>query len=1474
MGISKSIAFAAPLRSSTFNAGPQSKFAGRNAVVVGGSVTTSLGIATIQPLTWIQEGLFVTADTPLSATIPAGLVAPYFIAVTTSSPVFVPGEVVTPTFVKRPQDMSTGTVLVAEWDGIEWRQLPHVQFDQQIVADELAAVKRDMIGIATGFNVEIDGSDLVVDPGTLTDRQGRLTTKTDTTTIAQLATDIDGLGRVDTLVFRRPDDSSTRAGVIKQVVGQAYDASDLLTTLHNTQIGNTLVLNQVAKTLVVPATNESIFLYIADVGAPSTLVLRASPDLMSTVSVAVNVATDLTYFDAILNPSGSIDIVYTRANSLYYKRVDTAGVDLFAETLLFADVVALLNPKIVSIKSGTGYFLHIVYERTVSGAVHTLHYIRLSAANTVETATQLLVNLSDVVTTPSLDKDDDDALLILAFANSGTNRVYLRTYDASTATGITAPAQIGSSLELQDDTFIISSSLVAPVTGAANPIVKRTDNKDTLVFWRHDKGAGVFGVAYYSPRALAAFGHKAVIVDLTAPAEDIDFLGVIVDGMSTAHFIAALASGDLYSASVRVDTAELVYVPGTLDTAIVVSGVDVAFNAKGSLVHTWAEPGLNETRFAKSTAGVSSNLRSWNVTPTDIYIAQYRTEDAVLAVSGLTHDENPTAQRLMEFMTCLAGGGQISWQIAGANKLVLTAAVPLNFYNRRATYTVPTNGPGGVTVASGQVAFVRVPDEDETQNLVLELADFGDGVLDRANRNIFPLFWNMSGVLYTRFAPFRLSSDGETIILGNSMSQEMLRYLSDEAIPVDSTPDPLAHGYSSITGATLLQSDGHNTAIGKLDAAIDAHHGQCKMTADGTTTRVLVAGANRVLLDGTTLTKEVSDLELNFSGAEIDFDTGDVFEDDGITPLGLNFTPIVVPNGQYAWYSVTLLPNAANGVNEMTAQLLVQPGSATGASPALAPKAAYVKGTKLGMVLVTGTVSGIAFIDQSDIHQLGSGSGSGSGDSDGNGAALQPADGFKALAFDDFDVASASVDSKVEAAPTNGAYSTTQELYQLSCDKTRTVTTVGTAYTLSGAPSFTVQVGDIIWSGTRFRRIDIVTTQTTGALDVAFSPDLTAAACMVAQAVWSKDLVNVGSAVEQTRLRDFYPATAIEQINIAYLDSLIANDAIADQVSVARIVVSACNEGLQASVTTPTTDLFSPIFTRPQAPGQILNYPLIANVNQERLFLCFFPNPNEATVTTTANVLGYEVSVYTEAALQTGGYLDSAFCMTDSSGTPNNCSNPTVVATKTRVQLGFNFVPDINSGKVAGDLHVLLEGQTVPRYYVGVVGAYWKEVIGSTDTIEFHADLSGFSLSIQVERRQGSVDTASQNALRLAALHEAIVGSATQVTLGTATHSTVTAAIADLATDGQLTILKGTYVENVIVTKRLKIQGQSYGTLISGTWTHAASSAFSDVGGMKIGDNIVFDVGANGIFFRHIFLAAGKTVTDNGTANSKMIIQE
>ena len=252
---------------------------------------------------------------------------------------------------------------------------------------------------------------------------------------------------------------------------------------------------------------------------------------------------------------------------------------------------------------------------------------------------------------------------------------------------------------------------------------------------------------------------------------------------------------------------------------------------------------------------------------------------------------------------------------------------------------------------------------------------------------------------------------------------------------------------------------------------------------------------------------------------------------------------------------------------------------------------------------------------------------------------------------------------------------------------------------------------------------------------------------MVSQAVFIKDLINLGDATQKTRIRDFY-SEDIENIHVDYFDSLVAADEVPDYVDEARIVCSASNEGLRTDTSTyPTSDEFTAHFTRPQAPTSVNDYALSVNTNQERCFLCFFPNPDNSSVTSIANILSYGCSLIVDSGIEAGGVLNSAFCYTDGSETENNCDAPFVSGSVTHIKLHFGYNPNVGDGYTHAEIEVIHDGQPIPKYISGVtVGKYWKPT--SSSEIELWADRSGFKESVEVRKRQG-INTVNNDGLQL-----------------------------------------------------------------------------------------------------------------------------
>lgn len=817
MAIRKHVKYRGRYASSTFNK-VQQLLAGVNGVLNGGETSTSGPTVTIQPLTFIQNGLIVDSDGTLTATLPGSLQAPYFVAVTSSSSVENLAEIITPTFVKRPQDADANTVLVAEWDGQEWRPLPKLQLEEIVVAEQLKMRELDFEGVANGFDVVDGGATLDVDPGTAIATDGSLVRKTESVSLAKGSADTDGFLRIDEVVLRKPLDSSVRVADIRSLPGPAFDDGGAANAdIGALSLGAGGLDETAAKLIQDPSTEDFYFLFLEGTPGPTAdLQLRTDSISLTAPTAAVTLVTDLTAFDAVLNPAGSIDLIYVRSTNLYHKRVDTSGATLIAESAIYTGTDIIDNPKVVAIPQAGDYYLHIVFEREISGSQRDIGYVRLSDVAAVETAYQTLATLADILVNPSIAKDDDDTLLFLAFENSGTQRVYLRTYDASTAAALAAPTQLGASLELQNEVWNLNTLSLMASSGATEPKVVRTAFKETYVFWRHLKGVGQYGIAAYSPAFKANVGYKSVMRELATPGELVTGFAVACDELSNAYFTLSEGGNVWKAAGLRMQTAELFGSGLALTPAPTADDHQLIYSSRGFLLHSYNSTGGQQVYIRKTTAAPQQTLRDRSLAPSDVSLARHRVDDNQLSVSGTALEEDDTIRRLYEFHNVYASGGVATWGIAAANTLVLVAALELRFFNRTGVYTVPANGPGGLSIPVNSVCYVQIPDDDSTSNLTLQVREMGSGLLDRHNRNVFPLFWNLGGNLYMRFAPWRADGGGETVIIGEGMSQEALDWLGMPSV----NPDASNHAYTS--ALYINQNDGYNAAIGKLDAAIGA----------------------------------------------------------------------------------------------------------------------------------------------------------------------------------------------------------------------------------------------------------------------------------------------------------------------------------------------------------------------------------------------------------------------------------------------------------------------------------------------------------------------------------------------------------------------------------------------------------------------------------------------------------------------------
>jgi hypothetical protein len=130
---------------------------------------------------------------------------------------------------------------------------------------------------------------------------------------------------------------------------------------------------------------------------------------------------------------------------------------------------------------------------------------------------------------------------------------------------------------------------------------------------------------------------------------------------------------------------------------------------------------------------------------------------------------------------------------------------------------------------------------------------------------------------------------------------------------------------------------------------------QLKVTEHPTNKRrVKISGTEIKLPSGHTLIQTLNSQILFFEGAELDLETGDVYEADGITLRAETFTPSIPNPDKYRWFAVSIDVDGATTDGKAIGSLQIEPSSLEGDTPELAPKAEFGAGTPLAQYYIRG----------------------------------------------------------------------------------------------------------------------------------------------------------------------------------------------------------------------------------------------------------------------------------------------------------------------------------------------------------------------------------------------------------------------------------------------------------------------------------------------------------------------------------------
>lgn len=684
-----------------------------------------------------------------------------------------------------------------------------------------------------------------------------------------------------------------------------------------------------------------------------------------------------------------------------------------------------------------------------------------------------------------------------------------------------------------------------------------------------------------------------------------------------------------------------------------------------------------------------------------------------------------------------------------------------------------------------------------------------------------------------------------------------------------------------------------------LQTELDGERAPLRMTATGSSKTVSIAAARQSRTNAAGQTSSLivpnGSLISDFPGATIDFSAGTITYTGG-SPSPGSFTPISFSGqaSKYAKYAIVLLPGSPNTI-------LVLNGTSYGASATAASEPAFSGGVLIGFVTVrddgsagTGTINNIALADVSQAIASGSGSGSGSG---------SPLDPQEDETFVYYTRSDFSVDTNTFVGSTTGT-DQTLGLGKITLNATQTFTSTD----LTGA-----QVRD---DALAIDQVQARLLYNTGKVD--YSP--TIQVTRDGGSSWATMTNTIPASVGNTIVGDYIFPTSTS----ALYDGGTANGSLSSGVRVAAIfqpsyrstissvamyVRTSATAGsvvaklMSVSAGTPQVTLatsaetlyagsditssasykrfsFTPITLTAGTQYAIVleGTGLNANISVDQVTSA----PSYSVSSATHNGSGWSASANKLAFQAYGTGCDLRIRVT--SGTAGSelkgfgvnyvaMSTVGVIGAYSYEERTITYTEASTGNIVLNSVRYTPGMHQLQAYYSGHVLIAPDFVETGYNSVSFPANFLQAGDTVRFVTTYGLIDGSSMALTKINAMFDAVVGSAAQVSAGVATHSSLQSAINAYPT-GNIRLLN-TYStsENISVTSSgITIEGEGYGSQINGTLTLSAAVNYATVKNLRITDNITLACSAS--FIRECFLAAGKTLTDSGTANSKLIIQE
>jgi len=560
--VTKINGFRAPYRSTTFQKQADTLAQANGLIKMTGIVYESGSDVMVPPYAFIQNGLIVESDTQKVVAKPS-MEAPYYLTV--SAPTSNPVDDLSYQFAKAPTDISSNEVVVAAYDGQEWRMFPFVSLKG--IYDQIKQDRLDFgsVGPINGLYTTENGSDYETSGGTLIDPAGEVKVLTESRLFPQVGDDPDW-SRVDRIVYRRALDAEKRIGERTFCLGGTYNTSP--TALYTTLTHDDSLVREKVKS-VIGSDNAAHMLVASGYGDNWQIIyMKQSSDRQTElVAPMVVAAASSKHFDVLIDNNDEIHLLYISGGDVYWKKLDDVGADVAGPTQIDTQPN---DCTYLTLATDPHYSkLYAVWSSLISTDENNLFFKTLNLnGNTITEAKQLTTGSTNHIR-PHLHVTED-LWVYLAWEAAVTSSIWYSVFD-DIGEEIIPPSSVSGATE--------RIGVGTLVDQASRPRVAVSNNKSVFITFLQDKGGAAYGISVWND-------GEAFMQELVDPSESFDHYGFYLDStFNGLHFILSRSANLDYT---KLEGREVSF---TLPLASAgSSGVHTVMDKFGSMFHSWTAP--------------------------------------------------------------------------------------------------------------------------------------------------------------------------------------------------------------------------------------------------------------------------------------------------------------------------------------------------------------------------------------------------------------------------------------------------------------------------------------------------------------------------------------------------------------------------------------------------------------------------------------------------------------------------------------------------------------------------------------------------------------------------------------------------------------------------------------------------------------------------------------------------------------------